>query len=108
MVGVNPGSFRDKLVFKRLVRTPDGAGGTTASTVTAFTVFGFVQPHRAIKVVEDGKLHIITPYTVVIRTQKDAVPQPDMLVEYKGKEYRIQDIQEVDTYGRYLKLTISK
>jgi len=110
MYGQNPGEFREKVVFYRkgeLVSTGDGgfiAGKNTM--VEAFTASARVVPDRTYSNFENNRLQLVVPYKVTIRYSDSRIPQADMIVRWRGSDYRVLEPGLYDPYRRYLELRI--
>lgn len=109
MVGIsgrNPGFFREVLEFKKLNRSSDGAGGFSATPTTVFKTYGSIKPAKSVRALEDAKLILLQPYEVVIRYNKNKIPELDQLIYWRDKKFHIKQIQDDDIYKRYITLLV--
>ena len=108
-VGIDPGELREKLEFYSLVKTPNGSGGFLPATpVLAFSAFAKVVPMKAHYDMQNGRLSIDTPYKVTIRYASSKIPNVAQTVKYRGRDYRILEVADMDVYKRLVYLVIAR
>lgn len=74
----------------------DGYGGTTPSTIIEFEAWASVEQLKTSKNIEQAQLSL--PSTFRVRTRKEF--RKDHIVNWRGKEYSIVSVPQVDEVRR--------
>lgn len=105
---MNPGELREPVAFYSLIKTEDGAGGSTATETLVFKTLARIVTNKPARDIENGQLRLITTRTVTIRYAKNRMPEIDMLMKWRGDTYQIITVDEPDEMKMLITLIVSR
>lgn len=99
------GQMRDRVLIKSQVDTPVPGAGATTTYVPFLECWTRIEPLNSNRVFQDSQINLNDGFKFSIRFSTSFIIDKTMLVEYLGKDYTINGIQDVKARNRFLIIT---
>jgi SPP1 family predicted phage head-tail adaptor len=99
------GDRRHKATFKSPVSISVGGGGSSTTYTPVLTDWVEVKQWNSTRDQVEQQTTLKTVYRFKVRVRAGFVPDKSMLVEYEGKDYTINGIEDINERGRYWLIT---
>lgn len=103
---ITPGMMKRRVSLQRKGDTPDGAGGVTVAWTQYAQPWASIKPKQGSEKLHSDRLDA-TGLSIVVMRYRDDVIESDKLV-YRGKDYQIRSIVNIEEADRFLELTIER
>lgn len=97
---IDPGRFRQRLVLRHLLETPDGAGGYDSVWTDVYPVWAEIRPLSSLAEERAGTRETAITHEISVR-RRDGV-DPGARFAQASRAFDILSVRDPDESGRYL------
>ena len=108
MVTISIGQLRNRLVFQKLTKVADGAGGSSGTYSTDFSLWGKVKQLSDSEVLRHGLEAGYNHFEIWVLFQSDLTPTRQHRITHGSKTLIVNGVNEVDELNRWYKITATE
>lgn len=93
---MNAGELRHRISIYNTVQTPVASGGTEATNVLYWTTNASIKSYKQARINDGGLTQLTNDWQFIVRYRRDKYPTKNMVIQYAGKEYTINSVQQYE------------